>query len=792
MRLLKELKRKMKQVVKSERKEALRKTIDEVERLRAVNPAEFWKKLKVIAHWQRDSKPVSAVVVGENGDEVEAKLQPGKYMSLWKQTYEKIEKEGGYDEKYREKVEDEVKAMESNADAQSDGELGGEIKRDEVMAVATQLQNNKGVGVDGLLAELFKQGGEDAVTALWKMCNCVFMAESAPLQWARGVIIPIHKDGDARVRNNYRPITLLGVVRKVFSAVLNKRLSDFVERRGVLVDEQAGFRPGRCCMDQLFILTEAIRWRRSQRKNKKTYCCFVDIRKAYDTVWRDGLWKRLWEVGVRGRMWRMLRNMYAKTESCVEVDGKQSSWFEVKEGVMQGCVLSPLLYAVFIDGLARQIKEQCRGVVVDGIRVQLLLYADDIVLMAESAEELQSMLTILHDYSKKWRFDVNVGKTKVVVFGAPEVGVSGSWKCGEKEVEEKKVYKYLGVELTANLTWSTVKSRMLKKARRNMYMAWAMGVRGGFLTPAAAVNIYKGVVRACLEYGAECFGDVVWEKAERVQYEMGRKILQVGRNFPACAARGELGLWKLRARRDLLRLMYWSKMVGMGDERLVKRMYLVSKFASSFHGHKNWCSATRKVLLKYGLGRCMRTFDDKVGVDWRKVVKEKIEEKEQEEWKNETGATSRLGEYVKVKKKLEFEIYLRLENSEARRLISRVRCGGGDLRVESARGVNRLERKERVCEVCGNGEVEDERHALLRCPAYADLRQRWGDQFRAGTDGVVKWEELDDDGIVGVMMASKELVPDALSRKRAAGVAGAMLAQLFARRTEVLGMRRAG
>ena len=172
-------------------------------------------------------------------------------------------------------------------------------------------------------------------------------------------------------------------------------------------------------------------------------------------------------------------------------------------------------------------------------------------------------------------------------------------------------------------------------------------------------------------------------------------------------------------------------------------------------------------------------------------MKEKIEEKEQEEWKNETGATSRLGEYVKVKKKLEFEIYLRLENSEARRLISRVRCGGGDLRVESARGVNRLERKERVCEVCGNGEVEDERHALLRCPAYADLRQRWGDQFRAGTDGVVKWEEMDDDGIVGVMMASKELVPDAL-RKRAAGVAGAMLAQLFARRTEVLGMRRAG
>src|ERR1700759_4695367 len=67
---------------------------------------------------------------------------------------------------------------------------------------------------------------------------------------------------------------------------------------------------------------------------KKTYCAFIDVRKAYDRVWRDGLWKRMWEAGVRGKMWRIIRAMYSKVSSCVLVDGEQSQWFDS----MVGCV----------------------------------------------------------------------------------------------------------------------------------------------------------------------------------------------------------------------------------------------------------------------------------------------------------------------------------------------------------------------------------------------------------------------------------------------------------------------
>src|SRR5690348_4624671 len=124
----------------------------------------------------------------------------------------------------------------------------------------------------------------------------MFRLERIPRDWARGIIFPLHKEGDPRVPDNYRGITLLSVVGKIYAMVLNNRVKRWCEERNVLVDEQAGFRVRRSTVDQTFILSELIRARR--KKGLKTYCAFLDIKKAYDKVWRDGLWKRLIEVGI--------------------------------------------------------------------------------------------------------------------------------------------------------------------------------------------------------------------------------------------------------------------------------------------------------------------------------------------------------------------------------------------------------------------------------------------------------------------------------------------------------------
>ena len=136
------------------------------------------------------------------------------------------------------------------------------------------------------------------------------------------------------------------------------------------------------------------------------------MKKAYDTVWRDGLWKRLWEEGVRGKMWRVVKGMYETVQSQVLVGEEGTEWFEVETGVRQGCVMSPILFSFFINGLAREIKEKGKGIKVGERKVCLLMYADDIVLLAETAEDLQNMLDVVTEYARKWRFKLNTKKGK--------------------------------------------------------------------------------------------------------------------------------------------------------------------------------------------------------------------------------------------------------------------------------------------------------------------------------------------------------------------------------------------
>ena len=117
----------------------------------------------------------------------------------------------------------------------------------------------------------------------------------------------IFKKGDREDPANYRGITLLSVVGKVFCKILNNRLVPCLDKEGALHEGQAGFRINRSCMDNVYTLNEIVQSR--LREDKKTYAFFLDIQKAYDSVWHDGLWYKLWDMGVKGRMWRVIKKM---------------------------------------------------------------------------------------------------------------------------------------------------------------------------------------------------------------------------------------------------------------------------------------------------------------------------------------------------------------------------------------------------------------------------------------------------------------------------------------------------
>jgi hypothetical protein len=145
-----------------------------------------------------------------------------------------------------------------------------------------------------------KHGGDRMMMALVVLCRDVWGNERVPKDWMKQVIFQTLKKCDKKDMGNCRGISLLSVVGKVFAAVLNHKVIKCAEV--VLVEEQFGVRPGRGCRDPLFVLRETVR----NRTGRTVYAAFMDIKKAYPSVWRDGLWWKLWKMGVRGKMWRVL------------------------------------------------------------------------------------------------------------------------------------------------------------------------------------------------------------------------------------------------------------------------------------------------------------------------------------------------------------------------------------------------------------------------------------------------------------------------------------------------------
>ena len=205
---------------------------------------------------------------------------------------------------------------------------------------------------------------------------------------------------DPRNPANYRGIALQSVVLKVFCKVLNARLSDWSETNCILSDEQNGFRPDRSCLDHLFVIYSVI----GARKLNKlpTFVAFVDLKKAFDNVDRDLLWYRLCHYGIGEKFLDLLKSLYRSTEYIVRINDTTSEPIPVTSGVKQGCLLSPTLFNLFINGLIEEIKKLGLGVKCGEIILALLVFADDIALMAETEEDLQRMLNALDSWCGCW------------------------------------------------------------------------------------------------------------------------------------------------------------------------------------------------------------------------------------------------------------------------------------------------------------------------------------------------------------------------------------------------------
>ena len=220
----------------------------------------------------------------------------------------------------------------------------------ECVAAVKELKEGKAVGDDGVANELIKKGGEPLWRALTFMLEWIRQEEVIPETWRQERVTLLHKGGGGggskRELDNYRTIAIGSNIGKLFARILKKRLQMVVETRGLLGEMQYGFRRGRSTTDGLFILSPIIE--RAQKLGKKVYLIFLDLKKAFDKVWRTGLWEVLRSV--------LLEDPWSDSICCYL-------------GMKQGCILSPILFGLYIAALEKALQNGGMGVQMGDVNI---------------------------------------------------------------------------------------------------------------------------------------------------------------------------------------------------------------------------------------------------------------------------------------------------------------------------------------------------------------------------------------------------------------------------------------
>ena len=267
--------------------------------------------------------------------------------------------------------------------------INDNLSVDEIKATIDALKNGKSPGLDHIPTEFVKIGKDDLAEIITYALNYIIEKRDFPEVWALGQRTPVFKNGCHKNPNNYRGITILPIFAKIFETAVNRRVM-FTNDAFSIVDRfNGGFLKGSRTSDNIFVLQGLVQ--RQLCLGKPLFICFVGFSKAFDLVNRHILFFKLIKSGFHARVFDTLRSLYKKTNFRVKIGGKLCSLIKDEHGVNQGGNASPTLFRKYLADLGEYLSEHVGICVSDNI-IAHLLWADDLVLLSDTAAGLQTQL----------------------------------------------------------------------------------------------------------------------------------------------------------------------------------------------------------------------------------------------------------------------------------------------------------------------------------------------------------------------------------------------------------------
>ena len=438
------------------------------------------------------------------------------------------------------------------------------------------------------------------------------------------------------------------------------------------------------------------------------------------------MFKKLSDLGVSGRMFSAITSLYDNVNCCVRLNSIKTEWFEVTCGLKQGCNLSTILFNLYVNDIVQKIKATNKGIDIDGEKVSVLLYADDLILLAPSESDLQLMLNELNVWCDDNKMTINEDKSNVIHFRPNSIAKTDKiFKCGNKTLNLVDRYKYLGLLLTQHLNYEEMAKHVAKSASRALSLVITKYKSCGGLAFRTYTKLYETMVWSIIGYGASIWGSREYNCINSVQLKAARFFLGVGRYTPNAGVLGDIGWDPVVSKQWKVVTSQWSRMRTMGEDRLNFKIYKWSE-RSSGRSCKNWHYRVGTLLNEAGIDvqsihANPRIISNQVYIYQLDKFKDKWQSDVNRVNARQGNGKNKLRLYRCFKNEYKTENYVKCLMPRCHRSsYSKFRCGVAPIRIETGR-YERLALENRRCFNCVN-HTENEEHVLLHCPLYEDLR----------------------------------------------------------------------
>ena len=439
------------------------------------SPTEFWKAIKALMRNTKDNKANA--------------ISP----KIWTKYFKKLLNTKNV------KSTNEKRLLQTAIDVPFTNE---EIKRN-----LSECKNGKS-STTSITYEMLKADTGLILPYLQHMFNTVLTSNKYPKLWCLSYLVPIFKTGDVTEPSNYRGIAIGNHISKLFAKCINKRIETYLSQHHVLPDNSLGFRKNIRTEDAMFLLKTTAQ--KYNKLGKRLYTIFVDFSKFYDTIDHYILLEKLYNIGITGNIFHVIRNMYSNVLYSIKFNNegevRLTQYFQSNIGLKQGCPLSPTLANIFLYDI--HINLVIRDVEIEGQFFNSISWADDLVLFSLSHEEAQAILDKLYEYCKQMKLQVNIDKTKAMIISkgcVPSTKVE-NFIFDNHYLTFVNSYKYLGIEFQQNGKFKNAIQTRIQKAQNASFVIRQACSADNISSVELYRKLYEAKIFPILLYGSAIWG----------------------------------------------------------------------------------------------------------------------------------------------------------------------------------------------------------------------------------------------------------------------------------------------